>query len=248
MAAVPTTVMSEAAGDHTKQSATIENETTQPVISSAVPATETEAVLIEDDADDTLQAISIPGTPTTAITTAPTSSQTCHLLALPAELRNRIYRFALGQGSHIWLSALTWSTHQPLLLKTNRQIRTEALGLFYHENVFSAGVHDWDDGVQERFLALRKQYQISTHWHHHFTGGPHWGNLMGWLRGVHEGRKRALPTPGMEKMRSPVRWVLAGCFEMALYGRGMPWFAVERVLGVQRKALVEMDPRWGVDG
>lgn len=110
-----------------------------------------------------------------------------------------------------------------------------------------AGVHDWGDTVQERFLELRQQYQIHTHWHHHFTGEPHWKNLLEWLKGVHTGAKRPLPSPQLDKKRSPTRWALAACFETALYGRGMPWFALERILQVQRKVLTGLDSRWGIE-
>lgn len=235
------------------------SETIEPVVSGRSSSSKIEVIVIEDDEDDTQQFISplqtvskdrvtidlenIPGQdPSQA-----TLSKTCRFLALPTELRNRIYTFTLGQNQYFWITNTTWPTHQPALLKTSRQIRDEALGLFYHQNTFSAQVHDWQDTVVERFRALRKQYQIASHWHHHFTGEPHWKNLLEWLGGVHDGSKRALQTPGLDKARTAERWVLAGCFETALHGRGMPWFALEKILLVQRKALVALDPRWGID-
>lgn len=111
-------------------------------VSSAAPATETEVILIEDDEDEdnTLHEVSAPEELPNSQEPSPTASvegNTSLLLTLPGELRNRIYRFALCQNHSIWITRLTWPTHQPALLKTNRQIRTEATRLFYHENVFS---------------------------------------------------------------------------------------------------------------
>lgn len=60
----------------------------------------------------------------------------CPLLALPGEIRNRIYQFALV-AARPFAVQLQWN--RPLdtaLLRVNRQIFDEAAGIFYAENTF----------------------------------------------------------------------------------------------------------------
>jgi hypothetical protein len=73
------------------------------------------------------------------------------LLALPAELRLRIYSFALAPTGSIYLHrtptkrhAVTPSTISPALLATNRQIHAEATGVLYTENVVHIAVDAHD--------------------------------------------------------------------------------------------------------
>lgn len=142
-AATRGTGRSVAGDDHTQQCAAVTKKHKMDTgVSSAVPDTETEVILIEDDedGDDTLHEVSaldeLHDTQEPS-STAQAEGSTSLLLTLPGELRNRIYRFVLCQNHSIWITRLTWPTHQPALLKTNRQIRTEATRLFYHGNVFS---------------------------------------------------------------------------------------------------------------
>ncbi|KAK3626699.1 hypothetical protein LTR56_019631 [Elasticomyces elasticus] len=81
---------------------------------------------------------------------SPREIGTCHFLALPWELRHHIYKFALTDPEAILIqypredaNALRtprspW-IHQPALCAVNRQIRHEALLIFYGQNAF----HSW---------------------------------------------------------------------------------------------------------
>lgn len=63
-------------------------------------------------------------------------SPNCSLLALPGEIRNSIYRFALVTARPFAIQ-LQWN--RPLdaaLLRVNKQIFNEASSIFYHENTF----------------------------------------------------------------------------------------------------------------
>lgn len=85
-----------------------------------------------------------------------TSMQKCRLLALPPELRNKIYIQFLVQATPIQISerstepsaAAQGATLQyerliePAFLQTCHQIRYEALPIFYGENVFFTSVKD----------------------------------------------------------------------------------------------------------
>ena len=77
--------------------------------------------------------------------------QPCRLLALPAELRLRIYSFALAPTGSIYLHrtpskrhAVTPSSISPALLATNHQIHSEATGVLYVENTVHIAVDAHD--------------------------------------------------------------------------------------------------------
>ncbi|KAK3714663.1 hypothetical protein LTR37_007643 [Vermiconidia calcicola] len=65
------------------------------------------------------------------------NQRSSHLLRLPAELRLRIYDYALSEDTQVvLLSDEGVKTGQPALLRTCRQIRNEALDLYYSSNIF----------------------------------------------------------------------------------------------------------------
>lgn len=81
------------------------------------------------------------------------------LLSLPAELRLRIYSFALAPTGSIYLHrtstkryAVTPSSISPALLATNRQINYEASGVLYTENT----VHIAIDGHDTSWPAINE--------------------------------------------------------------------------------------------
>lgn len=89
----------------------------------------------------------------------------CRLLALPAELRNHIYHLALTEDDPILITtsgfapyesgdAVEWKethlTNEPSLLHTCRQIRLEALPVFYSGNVFQED--GWEGNPAEHWL------------------------------------------------------------------------------------------------
>ena len=57
------------------------------------------------------------------------------LLALPGEIRNRIYRYVLVKQSPFSIK-LQFFPLDAALLRVNKQVYREASGIFYHENVF----------------------------------------------------------------------------------------------------------------
>ncbi|KAK3648898.1 hypothetical protein LTR56_003816 [Elasticomyces elasticus] len=67
----------------------------------------------------------------------------CPLLELPAELRNQIFALAVveTEPQHLFTLSVAAcgfkaSFHQPALTRVNRQIRSEALSIFYGQSVF----------------------------------------------------------------------------------------------------------------
>lgn len=66
----------------------------------------------------------------------------CHLLELPAELRNRIYRLVLHRNKHIQVATTGYERED--MLSTCRQIRQEAIKIYYYENTFRVTMPDWN--------------------------------------------------------------------------------------------------------
>ena len=108
------------------------------------------------------------------------------LLALPAELRNRIYRHALvekrriapgmtntrGETSKIveYVAKVIWIYHdyhlgvvehhqQPGLLQACHQIRAEATGIYYKENDFSVIIPEFDATKYLRWCRLSPEHR-----------------------------------------------------------------------------------------
>jgi len=75
-----------------------------------------------------------------------------HLLSIPSELRNRIYGYALLEPKGITISPGN-TQQQPAILRTCRQIRREAIGIYYSDNNFRVTVC-WHDGC--KLLPLRR--------------------------------------------------------------------------------------------
>lgn len=89
---------------------------------------------------------------------------------LPAELRNRIYYFALVQDEPLQLISQVYcktapTFREPGLLSANRQIRSESLSIFYAQNVIQAKVealgedhallvYAWLDGLSDKTLTM----------------------------------------------------------------------------------------------
>ncbi|KAK5731999.1 hypothetical protein LTR17_010952 [Elasticomyces elasticus] len=83
-----------------------------------------------------------------ALTAGPT------LLTIPPEMRNRIYREALLEGSICVCSAfglLRSLPDEPALLRVCHQIREEAMSIYYCENKFSVSVYDSKAGREQYF-------------------------------------------------------------------------------------------------
>lgn len=86
----------------------------------------------------------VPTAPSSATKAAAKKSE-CAFLALPAELRNRIYEFALIKDDPI--EVVLWrpcsNGAPPALTQTSRQIRSESLPIFYGLNTFRLDAEDW---------------------------------------------------------------------------------------------------------
>lgn len=74
------------------------------------------------------------------------------LLSLPAEVRNQIYFLALtSPPTPVRRTLVTRDLKEPPLLLTNRQIRSEAQGIWRYNTKFLFKVHDCDATLLIKF-------------------------------------------------------------------------------------------------
>ena len=165
---------------------------------------------------------------------------------LPGELKNRIYFYSLVRPDNIEITAQNWPTHQPALLKTCKQIRSEALSIFYNENTISANIDDWSPAVKNACHALWDRYELkTTKFSHYFTGKPHWQNLVEWLKAWSQGTMKGI-SDVVHKSRSLERKTVGVMFLMATTAKNnkIPWADLEQLLLAQRGLLAKGDGRW----
>lgn len=167
------------------------------------------------------------------------------LLDLPPELRNEIYRYTLHASD--WLVVDGRMPEEPGLLSACRQIRTEASPIYYFENWFHIWINDYNGEVTwllrkkwwvyKRPLLFRVEMQAFAK--------PNWPNLTKWLKEYHGAWYLGFAADG--QVWAAVQHVLHGWFLMVKEARDLPWETVERLILCQRKALVALDERWGLD-
>ncbi|KAK3629413.1 hypothetical protein LTR56_018077 [Elasticomyces elasticus] len=88
---------------------------------------------------------------------APT--QRSRLFTIPAEVRVRIYEYALISNAPIVIEK---DEPQPNILRTCRQIRKEAMSIYYTENDFSMTIHQWDGLAAVPFRKLMLKYRTNN--------------------------------------------------------------------------------------
>ncbi|KAK4495536.1 hypothetical protein PRZ48_013868 [Zasmidium cellare] len=88
-----------------------------------------------------------------------TNARSPLFVKLSGELRNHIYRFCLVQEHMVSLSindGMHRVVQEPSILKACRQVRLEALSIYYSENIFSCTIH-WNLGrtrLEDWFQAI----------------------------------------------------------------------------------------------
>lgn len=176
----------------------------------------------------------------------PTTSS--RLLALPRELRDIIYDYAVKELDII---QVTEQLEPPALTRVNHQVRFEALRRWWSQNCFKVTVKDCDVRLLRRFECMRddarwdlnlRQRQTKGFWAC-FTGIPHWKNLVEWCRTVYRGGlsgfARSEPTTDA--------WWLVIQTANAIAADGRSWAEVERNLKAYRPVAGALDRRWLLD-
>jgi hypothetical protein len=166
------------------------------------------------------------------------------LLGLAGELRNRIYRLTLitsGEDHRIKISPM--SHDQPALLKTCRQIRSEALKICEAENLFAVDVVNlcpiipqrahWTHRVDYALIFVRPSKMIFS-------------NLKEWIKAHLVGNVRRLVGWQSSETLSKQSKILLQAFELASDLRAgstqVSWQMVEGALEKWKETVVTLDP------
>lgn len=183
-----------------------------------------------------------------------TDTETSRLLKLSGELRNRIYRAVLVSNNNI--RANISGIPEPLLLAASKQIRNEAITIYYNENTFTIPVHGYSSDVYlvavQRVQKLRTRYNIAPEVVCTAPNPnlPNWSNVMQWLKRYHGGLitdSVAAPERLLElgSDRDTADLVIGGMFCILDGMMEKEWEEIQGLLGHQRVILTRLDKRWG---
>lgn len=170
------------------------------------------------------------------------------LLLLPPELRNKIYREVLVKDDFITAST---QLQQPSLLRTNHQIRTGTLQIYYAEIHFRWHVHDLNAGTYIQWASSSK-HRRTTSISFELHGDRNWKNLLHGLEASYTRRacglvmpKPPLPPISMAEL-APVARVAYKFFETTwkMRKKGLSWKRVKRRLKYLYEILVAADMEW----
>ncbi|KJX99837.1 hypothetical protein TI39_contig350g00028 [Zymoseptoria brevis] len=195
--------------------------------------------------------------------------QHSRLLDLPPELRTAIYDLVLNTPE-LPVKPKTKSRKKPVivdfrlvavdsegyncppLVSVSREVRHDALKLFYHSRTFSIAAPDFSDALIRRFhknlkegMGIRRKgmrFQVEI------SGLPNWKNLLKWLESNHSGTHSLRPKAQNEFL--PIRKqrrdepAFLGMFAMAKEMRGQDWELLKRLLFAMRPGLVALNDKW----
>ena len=156
-------------------------------------------------------------------------------MALPAELRNKIYKYCLIIGSHDAeystidnrngrFVVVTEDVKQPALLSVCRQVRNEALGFWYIENKFHVRINDYDASLylawRRHLNALGPKFKAQTIGYK-ISGDPDWKKLKEWCYAVWSGLPQISDKRGDEDR--PEAEIVDAAHGIAYASRGKTW-------------------------
>ncbi|KAK4613692.1 hypothetical protein CLAFUW4_09170 [Fulvia fulva] len=133
------------------------------------------------------------------IGTATSQNSKCHLLELPAELRNRIYRYSLLEDRQSGIDIYPQTFAQPPLIRTCNQIRAEASSIYYSENTFYVDAPDFDHRLLAAFYTqiqyvLKHGVYIGARIHVDNRDATSWSNLVAYIKTYFDGK----PLPAID--------------------------------------------------
>ncbi|SMY29553.1 unnamed protein product [Zymoseptoria tritici ST99CH_1A5] len=195
--------------------------------------------------------------------------QHSRLLDLPPELRTAIYDLVLntpklpvkpkrkGRKAPVTVDFELVKVDsngykRPPLVSVSREVRHDALKLFYHSRTFIIAAPDFSDDNIRHFhknlkegMGIRRtgmQFQVEI------SGLPNWKNLLKWLESYHSGKHSLRPkaqnwSPSNKKQRKDEP-AFMGMFAMAKKMRGQEWELLRGLLFAMFPALIALDIKW----
>ena len=169
-----------------------------------------------------------------------------NFLTIPGELRNKIYRLALISDGKIVVARGQFA--EPDLLRTCRQIRTEATKIYYLENEWAIDYPNWEYATAEAFVHHVQLVQgvafarMKIYWQ---NSGSHRNraNLLELARVLHEG-KRGMGWLAAGNNPSVLMSATMGVNEIARAMKQSPWEQVERVLEIYLEQVPKQTSGW----
>lgn len=164
-------------------------------------------------------------------------SQKCHLLELPAELRESIWAYSSTKESiDVWIFMTddedeVRSEPEPGLLSTCRQIRNEALPIYYTSYNFTIECKDWNMSkivaleAKCRAMGILNKVKMRLPIEDHFG----WPTITMWCKHLHD---RGTWCPSDDDC-IPMEWrdlTCSGAFDIAKNMRDATWETCVRVL------------------
>ncbi|KAK3632075.1 hypothetical protein LTR56_016561 [Elasticomyces elasticus] len=164
------------------------------------------------------------------------------LLALPPELRNRIWEHSLVSREEVRIDNETW--RQPPLLRACKQIRKEAAPMYYTLNKFSMVQTDLDFGPTVRFYRAARSTKGGNLRMVYFAGRfgqLNWDGLMKGAEAVHNG---LIPLCNYNAKLRGAEAAAVGALLIAARLRGVRWAQVEEALKVYKMVVVDSGAGW----
>jgi hypothetical protein len=178
-----------------------------------------------------------------------TTSQTSPLLKLPAELRNEIYQLVLVEPYPHVVTITATGIEEPSILHTCKEVRGEAIQVYYGQNQFehtvlnqdSDPVAKWDNKV----TSLKAAYGIRPKLSCQVADHANRPNLVKWLRRYHQGPflRRSRPSQTLVGLLTE-KAIIETMFHLVRGLRILPWEQVEALLEEHCVLLESMNAGW----
>jgi hypothetical protein len=171
------------------------------------------------------------------------------LLKLPAELRNEIYYLALVETDPHIITITDAGIEEPALLQTSKEVRGEAIQIYYGQNQFQHLVQNQDSDPiakwNEKAARLKAQYGIKPTLSCSVADHADRPNLTRWLQRYHKKSflRRSRPSNSLDGVITE-KAIIGTMFHLVRGLRGLPWERVEALLEEHWVLLESMNAGW----
>ncbi|KAK3686675.1 hypothetical protein LTR37_019606 [Vermiconidia calcicola] len=174
----------------------------------------------------------------------PRQRKTCRLLALPGELRNKIWRYTLVEP--VKINVTTTGPGDPAVIRTCKSVRNEARAIYYRENDFRLHVRNYNGAAFLPFFYQYARWPKVTRSQVFFsmTGLPNWDNLVAWLK---SSDTSVGTVPDLDNPKSSIEHIVGGAMRIVDAMKYLPWQYKEEALQGFYQGLKGTCSRWVKD-